>query len=115
MFIGVTPPPFRGELGRELEQLLEGCVDVLAGVAGGEAEAERAVVRIDGHRRRDPKAAEDLCRALAGAEERRCDLLVDRLGQLCRQLLLRRSGHHVDLSDQHAFRRQLLRRAPDER
>ena len=56
-----------------------------------------------------------LGRALARSHERAGDVLVDRCRQLRRELLLRRRLHQVDLRDQDAVLRQLLRRAKHER
>ena len=55
-----APVAFRRQLRGELEELLQRRVDVVLRVAGPEAEAERAVHRVDGHHRDDPQAAEDL-------------------------------------------------------
>ena len=101
----------RGELGRKLQQALEGRVHVLRPAPGLEAEAHRPVLGIDGDGGRDPQAAEHL-EPLLGPEQDRRDVLVDLLRQLLGELLLRGRGHQVDLGHQHPAPHQLLRRPP---
>ncbi len=107
-------PALGGELAGQLEQALEGRVDVLRLPAGVESEAELAGLRVDGDDGRDPEPGEH-AQELLRAEEDRGDVVVDRLGELLRELLLRRRGHQVDVRDEHALRDRLLRDAPDER
>src|SRR5204863_305974 len=103
------PAPARGpELGRQLEQVLKGRVDVLAPAGAREAEAERAVDGADGHGRLDSEPAKRRERRLAGALQHRGDVLEDRAGEPLGQLLLARRGHQVDLGDEDAAGRQLL-------
>ena len=104
------------ELRRQLEQPLERRVHVLARVARREAEPERAGVRLDRQHRADAQSAEDLGGAVAHPVERRRHLLVQRLRELRRELLLRRRPHQVDLGDEHLVPAdELLRGPPDER
>ena len=80
-----------------------------------EAEAERAVLGVDGHHGHDAETAEDLRRSFADSEQRRRDLLVDRLRELLGKPLLRRRPHQIDLGDQHVLPEEVLRRPPNER
>ena len=94
------PLALGGELSRcSSRSPLERRVDVLRLPAGVEAEPELARARIDGDDGRDPEAGEH-AQALARAEERRCEVVVDGLGELLRQLLLRRRRHQVDVRDE---------------
>jgi hypothetical protein len=104
-----------GDLGDELEQALERRIDVLRLVAGGEAEAQRAGVRVDCHRRHDPQPAEDARAEVLRARERSRDVVVDRRRELLGELLLRRRLHEVDLADEHAVADEALLDAVDER
>ncbi len=107
--------PFRRELRRQLEQPLQRRVHVLPRMARREAEAERAGVRLDRQHRADAQTAEDLGSAVAHPVERRRHLLVQRLCELRRELLLRRRPHQVDLRDEHLVPTdELLRGPPDE-
>jgi hypothetical protein len=71
------------ELARQLEKPLDGRVEVLRLPPRVEGEAELARVRVDRHDRRDPQPRED-AQALASPEERRGEVVVDRLRELLR-------------------------------
>ena len=105
----------RGEPAGQLEQPLERLVEVLARATEAENEklSEPSSGSI-GHRRRDPQAGEHP-QALLGAEQRRGEVVVDRLGELRRELGARRRRHQVDLRDQHLLGDELLGDAPDQR
>ena len=96
-----------GELSRQFEQPLQRRIDVLSAPARVEAEAQRAVLRIDRHRRADTQALEDP-QSLFGAEQRRGQVLVDRASELLGELRGRRCRHQVDVRDQSALPDQLL-------
>ena len=83
-------------------------------MAAGEAEAERAVYRVDGDRRRDPQSAEDP-EVLLGPRDRAEQMVRDLLGEPPRELLLGRGEHQVDFRDERLAARELLRHAPDQR
>ena len=108
------PPALRGELARQLEEPLERCVEILWLAARIEAEAELARGRVDGHDRGDPQARED-AQPLPRAEERRGEVVVDRLGELLGEALRGRRRHEVDVGDEHVLGDRLLRDAPHER
>ena len=108
------PLALGGELAGELEEPLDGRVEILRLAAGVEGEAELAALRVEGHDRRDAEALED-AQALARAEERRGEVVVDRLGELLGEPLEGGGGHEVDVGDEHVLRDRLLRHAPDER
>ena len=98
----------------ELEEPLERRVHVLDVPAACEAEAERARLGVDRDNRRDPESSEHT-QSLLRAEEPRGDVVVDRLGELLGELLLRRRRHQVDLRDEDTRLPEPLRRAPNER
>ena len=103
----------RRDRARQLEEVLERVVDVGLGARSREAEARRAV-QVHGDRRRDSQRREDP-QSLARLEERGRDVVVDRLGELARELLLRRRRHEVDLDDENPLPDQLAERRPDGR
>jgi hypothetical protein len=89
-------------------------VHVLGRGRGVERETDGAVVRVERHDRPQSQALEGT-QALARTEQRRRDVVVDRLGELGGEL--RRGGdrHQVELRDQHVLGHQLLRGPPDQR
>ena len=107
--------PLRREARRQLDEGLDRRVDVGDVVACAEREAEARVVRVDRDRRLDAQAAKEREPAFARADQRRRDVLVDRLGETRCQPLLRRGRHQVDVGDEDAPAQQLLDRTEHER
>ena len=105
---------FGRELAWELEEALEGRLHVLRLPAGVEGEPDLAGVRLDRHHGRDPQPCEH-AQTLARAKEDRGEVVVDRLGELLGEPLLRRRGHQVHVGDEHALLDGLLRDPPHER
>ena len=95
---------------RQGEQALERRVDVSLLSARREGEAERAIARINRDRRLDAQAAERRQGLLPRPLRRRADVLVDRRGELCGELLLGRGQQQVDVGDQHPLADQVLHR-----
>ena len=110
-----APLALGGQLAEQLEQPLDRVVDVGPAAADLEAEAQRAVARVDLDRRPDAQAAEELGRTLERLTDRRGDVRVDRLRQRRRQALLRRRLHQVAVADQRLATHRLLCSAQHQR
>ena len=110
------PPALAGpELGRELQQALERRLEVGRRVVDSEGEVVGAALRVDRDPGGDPQVAERGQRPLLDARSGGRDVLVDRGGELLRQLRLRRRGHQVDVGDEHVVADELLHRFPHQR
>ena len=110
-----APLALGGQLAEQLEQPLDRVVDVGPAATDLEAEAQRAVARVDLDRRPDAQAAEELGRTLERLTDGRGDVGVDRLRQRRRQALLRRRHHQVAVADQHLPTHRLLCSAQHQR
>ena len=108
------PFPIGAELRGQLQQPFDRGVDVLGLMSGLEAESERAV-EVERHHRPYAQPAEDVGRLLAHLEHGRGDVVVDRGGELLRELLLGRCLHQVDLGDEDVVvADQFLNDAPEQ-
>ena len=96
------------------EQLFERGIEVLRGCASIEAEGDGAVIGIDGDSWCQAQVREDL-QTLLGVPQASCQLLVDRLRELRRELVLGRRAHQVHLRDEHVVLDELLGHPPNQR
>ena len=107
--------PLFGDPAEQLEQRLDRVVDVGSPARRPEAEAERAILRVDLHRRHDAQPAKELRCAFVGSTRRGVEVTVDRARKRRRESLLARDLEQIDIPHQGAFACGAARRAQYQR